>query len=83
MKSSGWGQDFARLEQFFMQRLINVTQEVTKGGMSYLVWQEVIDNNVILPTDTVIHVWKNGLKFADELARATIHCTVTLDAVFN
>ena len=42
MKSSGWGDDFARLEQFYMQRLINVTQEVTKGGMSYLVWQEVI-----------------------------------------
>lgn len=41
MKSQEWGQDFARLEQFYMQRLINVTQDVTKGGMRYLVWQEV------------------------------------------
>lgn len=71
MKSQGWGQDFARLEQFYMQRLINVTQDVTKGGMRYLVWQEVIDNNVVLPTDTVIHVWKDGNKFHDELARVT------------
>jgi hexosaminidase len=69
MKSRGWGQDFARLEQFYMQRLINVTQDVTKGDMRYLVWQEVIDNNVVLPTDTVIHVWKDGNKFHDELAR--------------
>ena len=69
MKSRGWGQDFARLEQFYMQRLKNVTQDVTKGGMRYLVWQEVIDNNVVLPTDTVIHVWKDGNKFHDELAR--------------
>ena len=69
MKSQGWAQDFARLEQFYMQRFINVTQDVTKGGMRYLVWQEVIDNNVVLPTDTVIHVWKDGNKFHDELAR--------------
>ena len=41
MKSQGWAQDFARLEQFYMQRFINVTQDVTKGGMRYLVWQEV------------------------------------------
>jgi hexosaminidase len=73
MKSRGWGQDFARLEQFYMQRLINVTQDVTKGDMRYLVWQEVIDNNVVLPTDTVIHVWKDGNKFHDELARVIFY----------
>lgn len=69
MKARGWGQDYARLEQYFVQRLINVTQDVTKGDMQYLVWQEVIDNNVSLPTDTVIHVWKDGNHFQDELAR--------------
>lgn len=69
MKSRGWGKDFARLEQYFMQRLINITQDVTKGKMNYLVWQEVIDNNVTLPTDTVVHVWKDGDTFQEELAR--------------
>ena len=69
MKAQGWGQDFSRLEQYFMQKLINVTQNVTSGEMRYLVWQEVIDNNVTLPSDTVIHVWKDGTKFHDELAR--------------
>lgn len=71
MKQRGWGEDYARLEQFFMQRLINVTQDVTKGDMRYLVWQEVIDNNVVLPTNTVVHVWKDGNNFHDELARVT------------
>lgn len=70
MKQRGWKQ-FELLEQFFMQRLINITQEATKGNMRYLVWQEVIDNNVVLPSDTVIHVWKDGNKFHDELARVT------------
>lgn len=69
MESQGWGEDYARLEQYFMQRLINVTQDVTKGNMQYLVWQEVIDNNVKLPSDTVIHVWKDGRQFHDELSR--------------
>lgn len=69
MKARGWGSDYARLEQFFMQRLINVTQNATKGEMRYLVWQEVIDNKVVLPTDTVIHVWKDGNNFHEELAR--------------
>lgn len=55
-----------------MQKLINVTQNVTKGEMSYIVWQEVVDNNVSLPLDTVIHVWKDGSKFHDELARVTL-----------
>lgn len=71
MKQQRWEQDFARLEQFYMQRLINVTQDVTKGEMRYLVWQEVIDNNVVLPSSTVIHVWKDGNNFHEELARVT------------
>lgn len=54
-----------------MQRLINVTAEATKDEMKYIVWQEVIDNNVTLPSDTVIHVWKDGFKFQNEMARVT------------
>ena len=69
MKSRGWGKSYEKLEQYFMERLINVTQDVTKGKMNYLVWQEVIDNNVTLPSDTVVHVWKDGSDFQDELAR--------------
>ena len=52
-----------------MQKLINDTQNVTEGAMDYLVWQEVIDNNVVLPSETVVHVWKDGMDFARELAR--------------
>ncbi len=71
MSSRGWGTDFSKLEQYFMQRLINGTQDVTKKQMRYIVWQEVIDNEVILPSDTVIHVWKDGSNFQSEMARVT------------
>lgn len=72
MKERGWGGDFSRLEQYYMQKLINITQDSTQGNMSYIVWQEVVDNNVSLPKDTVIHVWKDGSKFQDELHRVTV-----------
>ena len=74
MEKQGWGKQFDRLEQYYMQKLINDTQNVTQGQMEYLVWQEVIDNNVILPKETVIHVWKDGMSFKQELARViTFH----------
>jgi hypothetical protein len=41
MKQKEWKQ-FELLEQYFMQRLINITQEATKGIMRYLVWQVTI-----------------------------------------
>ena len=88
MKTRGWGKDYARLEQFFMQRLINITQDGTQNEMRYLVWQEVIDNNVTLPTDTVIHVWKDGDNFHDELARVSdkaieMHCMTFFSRTVN
>ena len=69
MEKQGWGKQFERLEQYYMQKLINDTQNVTQGQMEYLVWQEVVDNNVILPKDTVVHVWKDGMNFKPELSR--------------
>jgi len=71
MEKQGWGKQFERLEQYYMQKLINDTQNVTQGQMEYLVWQEVVDNNVILPRDTVVHVWKDGMNFKPELSRVT------------
>lgn len=47
--------DYKKLEEFYIQRLLKVVQGVRK---SYMVWQEVFDNNVEIASDTVVHVWK-------------------------
>ena len=39
----------------FSYRLVKILSE---EGKSYVVWQEVFDNNVDIPKDTVVNVWK-------------------------
>ncbi len=38
--------DYAKLEQYYIQKVINISNEV---GFSYIVWQEVIDNGIKVP----------------------------------
>lgn len=58
--------DYAKLEQYYIQKVINISNEV---GFSYIVWQEVIDNGIKAKEDTVVEVW---LPPADkELAKVT------------
>ena len=68
MQEQGFGDDYTKLEQYYMQRLVNGTQRVTKGAMQVLVWQEVIDNNVTLPSHTVVHVWNDKENYPRELS---------------
>lgn len=58
MKKMNFGDDYAKLESYFIGKLIDIVQNLNR---SYLVWQEVFDNNVKIRPETVVHVWKNPI----------------------
>ncbi|XP_006824994.1 beta-hexosaminidase subunit beta-like [Saccoglossus kowalevskii] len=66
MKKMGYGDDYSKLESYYIQRLLDIMKSLKAG---YLVWQEVFDNGVKVATDTVIHTWKGG--YTDELGKIT------------
>ncbi|XP_065821941.1 beta-hexosaminidase subunit beta isoform X1 [Labrus bergylta] len=69
MAQQGFGQDFSKLESFYIQRLLNIVTSTKKG---YMIWQEVFDNGVKLKPDTIIHVWKGTqLQYQNEMANVT------------
>ncbi|XP_044031302.1 beta-hexosaminidase subunit beta isoform X2 [Siniperca chuatsi] len=57
MDQQGFGQDYSKLESFYIQRLLDIVTTTKKG---YMIWQEVFDNGVKLKADTVVHVWIGG-----------------------
>lgn len=54
MRKLGIQGKFEKLEEIYIRRLIQHLRPLKK---SYVVWQEVFDNNVNIPRDTVVHVW--------------------------
>jgi len=51
MKSMNITGDYSKLEQIYIQKIINISNEI---GFSYLVWQEVFDNNVMVSGTVLI-----------------------------
>ncbi|CAL8281866.1 unnamed protein product [Gadus morhua 'NCC'] len=54
MDEHGLGKDYAKLESFYIQKLLGIVAATKKGSM---IWQEVFDNGVKLPADAVVNVW--------------------------
>lgn len=50
--------DFSKLEQYYIQNLLDIVKEVSPST-GYMIWQEVVDNNVKVKPDTVVEVWKD------------------------
>ncbi|CAL9682250.1 unnamed protein product [Knipowitschia caucasica] len=69
MKQQGFGEDYRKLESYYIQKLLDIVAQTNKG---YMIWQEVFDNGVKLKPDTIIHVWKgNQQQYQNEMAQIT------------
>ncbi|XP_058473050.1 beta-hexosaminidase subunit beta isoform X2 [Solea solea] len=67
MVQQGFGEDYKKLESFYIQKLLDIVAATNKG---YMIWQEVFDNGVKLKPDTVVHVWI-GSGSKEELGKVT------------
>ncbi|XP_076019967.1 beta-hexosaminidase subunit beta isoform X2 [Genypterus blacodes] len=68
MAQHGFGQDYSKLESFYIQRLLDIVTTTNKG---YMIWQEVFDNGVKLKPDTVVNVWMSN-QLNEELHNVTV-----------
>lgn len=47
--------DYNALESYYIQKVINL---VDKLKYKSIVWEEVFNNGVKVPKETIVHVWK-------------------------
>ncbi|NWH33265.1 HEXB hexosaminidase, partial [Chloropsis hardwickii] len=67
MKKQGFGTDYAKLESYYVQNILDIVSSYNKRQM---VWQEVFDHKAQLKPDTVVQVWMAN-NYAHELSRVT------------
>ncbi|NXR40953.1 HEXB hexosaminidase, partial [Zosterops hypoxanthus] len=67
MKRQGFGIDYAKLESYYVQNIVDIVSSYNKGQM---VWQEVFDHKAQLKPDTVVQVWMAN-NYAHELSSVT------------
>ncbi|KAK5867346.1 hypothetical protein PBY51_011848 [Eleginops maclovinus] len=69
MHKMGFGANFAKLEAFYIESIVNITSALNKTS---IVWQDVFDYHERIPKDTVLHIWKGTpANYKEELSRMT------------
>ncbi|GFR96772.1 beta-hexosaminidase subunit beta, partial [Elysia marginata] len=61
---SMWSDDIKRVYEYYENRLINIISDIAKKRskkVKYVMWQEVMNNNLQLPNDTIIQVWMGDM----------------------
>ncbi|NWU11074.1 HEXB hexosaminidase, partial [Cephalopterus ornatus] len=67
MKKQGFGSDYAKLESYYIQHILDIVSSYNKGQ---IIWQEVFDHKAQLKPDTVVEVWMAN-NYAHELSSVT------------
>jgi len=69
MADHGMGKNYSLLEQYYEQRLLDIIGDL---GKNYVIWQEVVDNQVKVKADTVVNIWRgHGDQWKAEVAGVT------------
>ncbi|KAL1501006.1 hypothetical protein ABEB36_006412 [Hypothenemus hampei] len=61
---------YAKLEGYFIGKLLNITDRL---NFSSIVWEEVFNNGVDLPQETIVHIWRDwtGALWRDTMQEVT------------
>ena len=59
MTKMGFGSDYAKLEEYYMQKVLNY---VIQHNGQPVVWEDVVNNAVKVNPNTVVQVWRGGFR---------------------